>query len=103
MKLHTTELPIIELDGSRVHDLESFYDEVSRVMIPNTFWGRNLDAFNDILTGGFGTPEDGFVLWWVNAEHSKQALGPVFDTLVEIIRTYERADATGYRIVLELR
>src|SRR6185369_17209859 len=44
-------------------------------LIPGAEWGHNLDAFNDILRGGFGTPEDGFVLRWVNSALSRERLG----------------------------
>ncbi|MGE0056152.1 MAG: hypothetical protein AB7S74_18305 [Hyphomicrobium sp.] len=33
------------LDGSRITPLETFDDEISRVLIPGHEWGRNLDAF----------------------------------------------------------
>ena len=67
-----TELVI---DGSRVWSLETFWDEVSRSIIPGERWGRNLDAFNDILRGGFGTPPNGFVLRWKDAEIARGFLG----------------------------
>ncbi len=67
--------PVLELDGARFETLEGFYDEVSRVLIPGADWGRNLDAFNDILRGGFGTPEGGFVLRWVRSGLSRVRLG----------------------------
>ena len=54
----------IEIDGARFDDLEGFWNEVSNHLIPGRYWGRNFDAFNDILSGGFGTPDDGFVLRW---------------------------------------
>lgn len=63
------------LDGCRFSTLEEFYDEVSRVLIPNVRWGRNLDAFDDILRGGFGTPEEGFQIRWVNVRLSRDRLG----------------------------
>jgi RNAse (barnase) inhibitor barstar len=63
------------IDGSRITSLETFYDEISRTVIPGSRRGRNLDAFNDILRGGFGTPDDGFKLRWLNAAFSKRALG----------------------------
>ena len=69
---------------------EEFYDEIDRVMHPQT-WGHNLDAFNDILRGGFGTPEEGFTLRWKNHSISKARLGyPAFDWLIEIIRKHGR-------------
>ena len=76
-----------EVDGANFSTLDEFYDEISRVVLPDVFWGRNLDAFNDILSGGFGTPEEGFTLRWKNHEVSQQRLAE-FETLVEIIRSH---------------
>jgi len=66
---------VLEIDGAQFDDLEGFWDEVSRQLIPGAEWGRNLDAFNDVLRGGFGTPEGGFVLRWTNSAHSRVSLG----------------------------
>ena len=74
-----------EIDGSRFGTLEEFYDEIGRVLIPGAEWGHNLDAFNDILRGGFGTPDGGFVLRWVNSEISRDRLGQA-----ETVRQLER-------------
>jgi len=67
--------PILEIDGARFEGLEGFYDEVSGLLTRGVYWGRNLDAFNDILRGGFGTPEGGFVLRWTNSAMSRQRIG----------------------------
>lgn len=77
--------PTYEIDGRDFSTLEEFYEVVSRVLIPGAEWGHNLDAFNDILRGGFGTPDGGFVLRWKNSDRSRECLGSVFDCLVEII------------------
>lgn len=84
-----SSLPVLTLDGAAFSDLEGFYDEVSKQLIPGHRWGRNLDAFNDILRGGFGTPEGGFQLRWVNSALSKERLG--WD---ETIRFIERKITT---------
>jgi RNAse (barnase) inhibitor barstar len=76
---------VFELDGSRINDLDGFYAEVSRVLIPGTGWGRNLDAFDDILDGGFGTPEGGFTLVWRESEQSRRRLSHV-----ETVRVLEQ-------------
>lgn len=68
-------LPELVLDGTRIWSLESFWDEVSRSLMPGAWWGRNLDAFNDILRGGFGTPPDGFILRWKESEMARAFLG----------------------------
>ncbi len=67
--------PLLELEGRRIRDLEAFWEEVSRSLIPGARRVGNLDAFNDILRGGFGTPDGGFVLRWLNAGLSREALG----------------------------
>jgi len=66
---------VYEIDGRNFGTLEEFYDLVSRVLIPGAKWGHNLDAFNDILRGGFGTPEAGFILRWKNSKVSRERLG----------------------------
>jgi RNAse (barnase) inhibitor barstar len=86
--------PIIELDRSQVSDLEAFWDEVSRSMITDVYWGRNLDGFNDILRGGFGTPEGGFVLQWVHSAASREALGYP-ETARYLAAALERCHPTG--------
>jgi hypothetical protein len=40
-------------------------------------WQSNLDAFNDILRGGFGTPDEGFRLVWEYSDLSRERLGHV--------------------------
>lgn len=59
------------LDFSR---LDEFFDIISTVLVPGFSWGRNLDAFDEILSGEFGTPETGFVLVWKNSETSRMKL-----------------------------
>ena len=71
---------VFTFDGARFDDLDGFWDEVERVLIPGRAWGRNLDAFSDVLSGGFGLPA-GFQVRWVNAARSRQRLG--FDATVK--------------------
>jgi len=69
----------IIINGSAIHDIKSFYDEVNRVFMADEDWkiGQSLDAFSDLLYGGFGAlkgkePVD---LIWLEIEKSRQALG----------------------------
>ncbi|WP_225727389.1 MULTISPECIES: barstar family protein [unclassified Nocardia] len=66
--------PVLVIDGSAFDDFEGFAREFSK-LLDDYVWRGNLDAFNDILRGGFGTPEDGFVLQWLHSERSREALG----------------------------
>ncbi|MEU3626203.1 barstar family protein [Amycolatopsis coloradensis] len=66
-------LPVLTIDGARFSDFDGFTREFSRLLRDHT-WRENLDAFNDILGGGFGTPDDGWVLRWLNSGLSRSAL-----------------------------
>ena len=59
--------------------------------------GRNLDAFNDILRGGFGAPEEGFVLVWRNYALSGQRLG-YMETVRQLRRRLERCHSSNIPI-----
>jgi RNAse (barnase) inhibitor barstar len=64
-----------EIDGSRFSTLEEFYDEITRALSLTSHCGGNLDAFDDVLQGGFGTPVEGFTIRWKNHGVSKERLG----------------------------
>lgn len=71
-----------EIDGAAFRDLDGFAAEFSsKVLLGAHRWLGNLDAFNDILRGGFGTPEGGFTLRIVNAAAARRALG--YDATIE--------------------
>ena len=68
------DLPELVVDGARFSDLDGFASEFSRLLSGYT-WRGNLDALNDVLRGGYGTPADGWILRWLNSETSREALG----------------------------
>src|SRR5690242_7441689 len=74
MVISGEDLPILTIDGANFSDFDGFAREFSTLLCHHT-WHGNLDAFNDILRGGFGTPEGGWVLRWRNSELSRVALG----------------------------
>lgn len=92
------------IDASQFSDLAGFAQHFSEVALRGQHrWNGNLDAFNDILRGGFGTPEGGFTLVWRNHHKSRRDLTQIFDTLLEIIQTHgpggeEAADQVDLRL-----
>jgi RNAse (barnase) inhibitor barstar len=77
------------LDGNNFSNLEEFYSEVEKVLTKDfKGFGRNLDAFNDVLCGGFGSfeYEEPITIIWLNTNKSKKELGATFNTLIEIIK-----------------
>ena len=82
------------IDGRQFSTLEEFFEEISRVLIPGSYWGHNLDAFNDILRGGFGTPDEGFILNWENSDLSRSRLGYA-ETVRQLELRLERCHPTN--------
>lgn len=78
-KLNNIEGKEIIIDGNNFSNLEEFYTEMDHLLTKNLQWkpGHNMDAFNDLLRGGFGVHEYGEVLHikWKNADKSRKDFG----------------------------
>ena len=91
------------IDGESFKDIEGFYCEIDRLLTKNLSWktGHNLDAFNDLLRGGFGVHEYGepISIFWKNFSKSKKDLGKeLMDIIVRIITN---VDGSGHDCILE--
>lgn len=69
----------IEIEGNSINDITSFYAEINRVFMGGESWliGPSLDAFNDLLFGGYGVLQgaQSVELLWHHMDHSREALG----------------------------
>ncbi|MFF8726823.1 barstar family protein [Streptomyces sp. NPDC015171] len=65
------------LDGARIRTLEDFWRVIGEAVNgPGGYFGGNLDAFADCLSGGFGTPDDDdYVIEWREHRLSREHLG----------------------------
>lgn len=68
---------IYVLDGTQVRTLEDFWRLMGEAINgPGGYFGRNLDAFADCLSGGFGQPDDDdYTVEWRDHEASREHLG----------------------------
>ena len=70
---------ILTLDGARIQDIPSFYDEINRVFMQDVDWtlGPSLDALDDLLYGGYGALDGDApaTLVWTHFAASRDALG----------------------------
>lgn len=69
--------PTYVLDGRQIRTLEDFWRVIGEAINgPGGYFGRNLDAFADCLSGGFGAPDDDdYVVEWRDHQVSRQHLG----------------------------
>ena len=69
----------IIVEGSQMTDIPAFYKEINRVFMSEEDWtlGPSLDAFNDLLYGGYGILQEDpqVTLVWKDYQKSKEALG----------------------------
>jgi RNAse (barnase) inhibitor barstar len=82
------------IDGNNFSDMEGFYIEIDKVLTKDIEWktGHNLNAFNDLLCGGFGVYEGHELvnIIWRNFSKSKDDLNEkVIEEIVSIINSYE--------------
>lgn len=84
----------IKINGNSFSNLVEFYDEVERKMTKGLGWkiGRNLNAFNDVLRGGFGVHDcdEDYNLIWENSKKSKSELKE-YASIIEMINENEYA------------
>ncbi|MEQ9066921.1 MAG: barstar family protein [Gimesia chilikensis] len=64
-----------EIDGNDFSNLAEFAEVFSKIVLRDHTWNGNLNAFDDLLRGGFGTPDEGFKLIWKNSNKSRKDLG----------------------------
>jgi len=63
------------VNGHNCTSLAATAEEFTRALKLTMPWRGNFDAFNDILNGGFGTPDDGFELVWERSDAARVGLG----------------------------
>lgn len=76
----------LTIRGRDIRNISSFYTEINRVFMADEDWklGESLDAFNDLLFGGYGaiTGPEPVELVWKDIDASRVALG------IETIRAH---------------
>lgn len=87
-------LSIYVINGAKFKSKKGFYNYVEKLFTENLSWkiGRNLDAFDDILDGGFGKHDCGeqINVKWVNYKKSEEHLeGKFLKYLIEILADKE--------------
>lgn len=92
------------LDGNNFSDMEGFYDEIDRLLTKDLKWqtGHNLNAFNDLLRGGFGVHEyeEPITIRWVNYAKSKKDLGD--ETVLILLEIMLDCNQSDHDVKVEL-
>jgi Barstar (barnase inhibitor) len=93
------------IDGENFNDFKGFCKEFSNVVLSGKYqWNGSLDAFNDILWGGFGDLEDAeeYIIIWRNSAKSKKDLG-YSQTIIKLNEMLERCHpSNSEKIIREI-
>lgn len=87
------------IDGEKFTSLEGFYDEFTSVVLPDITWGKNLDAFDDVLSGGIGQFAPGDTIVWKNSQISRERLG-YKETIRQLERQMAESDPSQHESIL---
>ena len=81
---------IFFIDGHNFNDLVQFFEAIGSQLIEDNNSGKNWNAFNDILYGGFIKTEyeEPFTLIWKNSDFSMKVLED-FNDIVDLINSHE--------------
>ena len=97
-------MKIFILDRNNFNDINGFYDEIDKLLTKDLTWktGHNLDAFNDLLRGGFNVFEFGepITIRWINYNKSKKDLGD--DLILKLLEIMLHCDDTNHDVKVEL-
>jgi hypothetical protein len=64
----------VEIDGRDFRTLEEFFEVIGAALVPGEAWGKNLDAFNDILCWPPARDATPYVLVWRRSNLSRRRL-----------------------------
>lgn len=76
----------VQLDGAVCRSQEELHDQLKTVLHLPDYYGKNLDALWDCLTGEVTLPVE---LTWVNFQTSKDALGDYAESLRQLFQEAE--------------
>lgn len=91
------------IDGDRFSNFKGFCKEFSDKVLSGKYqWNGNLDAFNDILWGGFGDidSEEEYTIIWRNSAKSRKDLG-YSETIKKLYEKLENCHPSNEETVIK--
>jgi ribonuclease inhibitor len=84
------------LKGAKIKSISDFHAQIKEVLELPNYYGQNLDALWDCLTGWIEMP---LTLIWEDSNVSKENLGEYAEKIFNILRDAEK-EVHGLKIVL---
>ncbi len=87
----------IIIDGLRINDKNQFHEYIKDIMEFPEYYGKNLDALWDCLTGWIGLPVE---IEWTNYTVSKEKLGDYANKILEVFKDAEEELGEDFKLIL---
>ena len=86
-----------------VRTMDDFYKEMIRLLKLEDWFGKNLDAFNDVLRGGCGEVDPkGKKFVWKGSTAAKASIGTgKWDTIMEIFHDDDNSGHENFVVTLQ--
>ncbi|CAI6300815.1 Putative ribonuclease inhibitor YrdF [Bacillus subtilis] len=88
----------IMIDGRDFENIEVLHDDLKDKLDFSNYYGRNLDALWDCLTGWVDLP---LTLVLINFEFSKKFLGSYADDVLEVLLEAQEELEDEFKIIIE--
>ncbi|HDK7166202.1 TPA: barstar family protein [Clostridium botulinum] len=88
----------IIIDGSKINDKNQFHEYIKEIMELPEYYGENLDALWDCITGWITLPVK---IEWTNYAVSKERLGDYVDKILETFKEAEEELGEDFKLILE--
>ncbi|NFP90979.1 barstar family protein [Clostridium sporogenes] len=88
----------IIIDGSKINDKNQFHEYIKEIMELPEYYGENLDALWDCITGWIILPVK---IEWTNYAVSKERLGDYVDKILETFKEAEEELGEDFKLILE--
>jgi len=85
------------LDGEKINNREELHVFLKDALELPDYYGHNLDALWDVLTGGVAMP---LTIRWLHYQDSVRKLGEYSEHLLQLFRDVEN-ELEGFRLLLE--
>ena len=82
------------LKGKDIKNKKDFHKQIKNILNLPEYYGENLDALWDCLTGGVETP---LTIIWEDFSYSKQTLGVYADKIMTLFKDTEK-EIEGFKI-----
>lgn len=82
------------IDGERIKTIDDFHLEIKKQLEFPDYYGENLDALWDCLTGSIDLP---VTLVWKNSDMNKESLGDKFNRIVDLFSSAEK-ELNGFSV-----